>query len=102
MASTKDAISAKGVKVCGEIVDVMDGDAYKKLRRPSGQRTWWAKYLVSNVSGGNAAGDQGWINQFNGNILTAVHGVEAATPHMEKSGDGSIIMISTTAALENS
>ena len=100
VASTKDAISAKGVKVCGEIVDVMDGDAFKGFIDQAASELGGLNVLVSNVSGGNAAGDQGWINQFNGNILTAVHGVEAATPHMEKSGDGSIVMISTTAALE--
>jgi 3-oxoacyl-[acyl-carrier protein] reductase len=52
------------------------------------------------VSGGNAPGDEGWKSQFNGNILTAVHMVEAGAPHLEKSSNGSIIMISTTAALE--
>ena len=97
---TEKAISAKGVKVCGRVVDVMDGDAFKKFIDEAAKELGGLNILVSNVSGGNAPGDEGWISQFNGNVLAAVHGVEASVPHMESSGDGSIIMISTTAALE--
>ena len=100
VASTADSISAKDVSVCGRVVDVMDGDAFKGFIDEAAGELGGLNILVSNVSGGNAPGDEGWINQFNGNVLTAVHGVEAAVPHMESSGDGSIIMISTTAALE--
>ncbi len=100
VTSTVDAISAKGVSVCGRVVDVMDGDAFKGFIDEAASDLGGLNVLVSNVSGGNAPGDEGWISQFNGNVLTAVHGVEAAVPHMEKSGNGSIIMISTTAALE--
>lgn len=100
VAATVEAISAKGVKVCGRVVDVLDGDAFKAFIDEAAAELGGLNIFVSNVSGGNAPGDEGWISQFNGNILAAVHGVEACTPHMEKSGDGSIIMISTTAAVE--
>lgn len=100
VASTVESISAKGVKVCGRVVDVLDGDAFKAFIDEAAAELGGLNILVSNVSGGNAPGDDGWRSQFDGNILTAVHGVEACAPHMEASGDGSIIMISTTAALE--
>ena len=56
--------------------------------------------LVSNVSGAQPPGEEGWKSIFGHDILGAVRCVEAATPHLAKSDGGSIIMISTTAALE--
>lgn len=100
VAATTEAITAKGVKCTGEVLDVNDGDAFKAFIDKAAGELGGLDIFVSNVSGGNAAGDEGWINQFNGNILTAVHGVEACTPYLEKSDNGNIIFISTTAALE--
>lgn len=101
VAATVKAISAKGVQCVGDAFDVNDGDALKAFVDKAAGELGGLDIFVSNVSGGNAAGDQGWINQFNGNILAAVHGVEACAPHLEKSGNGNIVMISTTAALEH-
>jgi 3-oxoacyl-[acyl-carrier protein] reductase len=100
VAATTEVMTAKGVKCVGKVVDVLDGDAFKAFINDAAEELGGLDIFVSNVSGGNAAGDEGWINQFNGNILSAVHGVEATTPHLEKSSNGSIIMISTTAAVE--
>lgn len=100
VSATVDAISAKGVQCFGKSVDVMDGDAFKAFIEEAAGELGGIDIFVSNVSGGNAPGDEGWINQFNGNILAAVHGVEACTPYLEKSSNGNIVMISTTAAVE--
>jgi 3-oxoacyl-[acyl-carrier protein] reductase len=100
VTATVDAMKAKGVKATGKALDVTDGDAFKGWMTEAAEELGGMDIFVSNVSGGNAAGDEGWLNQFNGNILTAVHGVEALTPYLEKSDNGSIVMISTTAAVE--
>ena len=100
VAATVAAISAKGVKVCGRVVDVFDGDAFKAFINEAAAELGSLDIMVSNVSGGNAPGDEGWRSQFEGNILTAVHMVEAGGPHLEKSSNGNIVMISTTAAVE--
>lgn len=100
VASTVEAISAKGVKVCGRVVDVFDGDAFKAFIDEAAAELGGLDIFVSNVSGGNAPGDAGWVSQFEGNVLAAVHGVEGCTQYLEKSSNGSIIMISTTAAVE--
>ena len=101
VTATVKAMEGKGVKATGMALDVGDGDAFKTWIGEAAKTLGGLDIFVSNVSGSNAAGDQGWINQFNGNILSAVHGVEACLPHLEKSANGSIIMISTTAALEH-
>ena len=52
------------------------------------------------MSGGNAPGEAGWRANFEHDVLGSVRLVEAALPHLEQSDNASIIMISSTAALE--
>ncbi len=100
VAATVKAISSKGVQCVGEAFDVNDADKFKAFIDKAAAKLGSLDIFVSNVSGSNAAGDEGWVNQFNGNIMTAVHGVEACKPYLEKSDNGNIVVISTTAALE--
>lgn len=101
VSAAVEALSAKGVKATGKALDISDGDAFKAWINDAAGEMGGLDIFVSNVSGSNAAGDEGWINQFNLNVLSAVHGVEASMPHLEKSSNGNIVMISTTAALEH-
>ena len=101
VAAAVDALSAKGVKVVGQALDVADGDAFKAWIAEAGAELGGIDAFVSNVAGSNAPGDEGWISQFNYNILSAVHGVEACKPFFKESSNPSVVMISTTAALEH-
>ena len=101
VAAAVDALSAKGVKVVGQALDVADGDAFKAWSAEAGSELGGIDAFVSNVAGSNAPGDEGWISQFNYNILSAVHGVEACKPFFKESSNPSVVMISTTAALEH-
>ena len=96
-----EAISAKGVKVVGQQLDVGDGDAFKSWIAAAGEELGGLDAYVSNVSGSNAPGDAGWQSHFDYNIMSAVRGVEACMPFFEKSDNPSVVMISTTAALEH-
>lgn len=102
-AEVKDAVAAlqkKGVKSFGKSVDVGNGDALKAFIGEAAAALGGIDILVSNVSGGNAPGEQGWRNNFEFDVLGTVRCVEAAMPSLEKSKNGNIIVISTTAALE--
>jgi 3-oxoacyl-[acyl-carrier protein] reductase len=101
VAATVESLSAKGVKVTGRALDVADGDAFKAWIGEAAEELGGLDIFVSNVSGSNAPGDEGWKSQFDYNIMSAVHGVEACKPFLEKSSNGNIVMISTTAALEH-
>ncbi len=101
VAAAVESLAAKGVKATGKALDISDGDAFKAWIADAAEEMGGLDIFVSNVSGSNAAGDEGWINQFNLNVLSAVHGVEASMPYLEKSSNGNIVMISTTAALEH-
>jgi 3-oxoacyl-[acyl-carrier protein] reductase len=94
------SLSAKGVKAIGTSVDVGNGDALKAWIKSAGDALGGIDCLVSNVSGGNAPGEAGWRSNFEHDLLGTVRCVEAALPYLEKSGNASIVMISSTAALE--
>jgi 3-oxoacyl-[acyl-carrier protein] reductase len=94
------SLSAKGVKAIGSSVDVGDGDALKAWIIASAETLGGIDCLVSNVSGGNAPGEAGWRANFEHDLLGSVRCVEAALPYLEKSDNASIVMISSTAALE--
>lgn len=96
-----EALSAKGVKAFGKAVDVGDGDAYRAFLTEAAAELGGCDVFVSNVSGGNAPGEDGWRANFEFDVLGAVRGVEALMPSLEASEDGNIVFISTTAALEH-
>ena len=56
--------------------------------------------IVSNVSGGGAQGEEAWRRHLEYDMLGAVRMVEGSMEHLEKSDNASVILISTTAALE--
>jgi 3-oxoacyl-[acyl-carrier protein] reductase len=95
-----EQLKAKGVKAFGQAVDVGNGDDLKNWVKASAEALGGIDCLVSNVSGGNAQGEAGWRANFEHDVLGTVRLVEAAVPHLEKSDNASIVMISSTAALE--
>lgn len=100
VAAAVDALRAAGVTAFGQSVDVGDGDALKAWVAASAEALGGIDCLVSNVSGGNSPGEDGWRANFEHDVLGAVRLVEAATPFLENSENASIAMISSTAALE--
>ena len=100
VAAAVEALQGSGVTAFGQSVDVGDGDALKAWVAASAEALGGIDCLVSNVSGGNAQGEEGWRANFEHDVLGAVRLVEAAMPHLENSDNASIAMISSTAALE--
>ena len=95
-----EALSGKGVTAFGQSVDVGDGDALKAWIDASAEALGGIDCVVSNVSGGNAPGEAGWRANFEHDVLGTVRLVEGSQPHLENSDNASIVMISSTAALE--
>lgn len=94
------ALSAKGVTAFGQSVDVGDGDALKAWIAASAEALGGIDCVVANVSSGNKPGEEGWRANFEHDVLGTVRCVEGAMPHLEKSENASILIISTTAAVE--
>ncbi len=95
------ALKAKGVSAYGAAVDVADGAALKDWIGTAAGQLGGLDVFVSNVSGGGGRNDEGaWKVNFEVDLMGTVRGVEAALPHIKAAGGGSILAISTTAALE--
>ncbi len=94
------SLASKGVKAVGKSVDVGDGAALKAWIEESAEALGGVDCMVCNVSGGNAPGEEGWRANFEYDVLGTVRCVEGAMPYLEKSGNASILIISSTAALE--
>lgn len=96
------ALKAKGVKAVGAAVDVGNADALKGWIAAAAGELGGLDIFVSNVSaGGGRADEGGWKANFEMDLMGTVRGVEAALPLIKKSGGGSVLAISTTAALES-
>ncbi len=97
--ATKD-LEARGAKVFARAVDVADGGAFKQFVADAADALGGLDIFVSNASGGAGPGEKAWQASFDVDMMGAVRGVDAALPSLEASDAGSVIFISSTAALE--
>jgi NAD(P)-dependent dehydrogenase (short-subunit alcohol dehydrogenase family) len=93
-------LEARGAKVFTKSVDVADGDALKAFVGEAADALGGLDIFVSNASGGGGMGESAWQANFDIDVMGAARGVEAAVPHISQSDAGSIVFISSTAALE--
>jgi NAD(P)-dependent dehydrogenase (short-subunit alcohol dehydrogenase family) len=100
LESAKKDLEARGVKVFTKAVDVGDGDALRAFVTESGEALGGLDILVCNASGGSAMGDDGWQGNFDVDLMGSARAVEAAMPLLGQSEAGSVVFISSTAALE--
>ena len=99
--ATVASLKAKGVKAFGESVDMADGEAYKAWVARAAEALGGCDIFISFASaGGGPASEKAWKAVFDLDLLATYRGVEAAMPFLEKSKAGSIIAVSSTAALE--
>lgn len=95
------AIGKRGVNAVGGAVNVRDGDAYKAWLEKAATELGGCDVFVPNVSaGGGMDSEKNWWKNFEVDVLHTVRGCEALLPRLEASGQGSIVVISSTNALE--
>ena len=99
--STVRALQQRGVNVIGEALNVREGDAYKAWLERSAQALGGCDIFIPNVSaGGGFDSEKNWTRNFEVDVMHTVRGCETLLPHLEKSGSGSIVILSSTNALE--
>ena len=89
-----------GGTVFAEAFEISDMDSYAKWLEKAAEALGGCDIFVHNVSSSGAGGAGDWEMTFNLDIRVAVTSVETLTPHLEQSDDGSIILMSSTAAFE--
>jgi NAD(P)-dependent dehydrogenase (short-subunit alcohol dehydrogenase family) len=98
---TARSLQAKGVQAVGAAVNVRDGDAYKAWLEKTATELGGCDIFVPNVSaGGGMDSEKNWWKNFEVDVLHTVRGCETLMDHLKKSGQGSVVIISSTNALE--
>lgn len=99
--ATVAALTKKGVKAVGRVLDVSDGEALGAWVAAAAGELGGLDIVVSNVSAmGGLTGDEGWRRYFEVDLMGTVHAVEAARPLLEQSDAACIMVIASIAAIE--
>jgi 3-oxoacyl-[acyl-carrier protein] reductase len=100
VAETVKSLSRHGGKVIGEALDMSDHEAYVDWLTSTAERLGGCDIFVpgASASGSGATGD--WDACFNADVKGTVLGCETLEPFLEKSGAGSIVIMSSTAGFE--
>ena len=100
-AAKKEIEAAGPGKVFGEVFDMNDGgDAYKAWLAKAAGELGGCDIFVHTASSSGTGGTGDWQNGLDMDILGAAHAVEVLTPKLAESDAGSIVFLSSTAALE--
>lgn len=95
------ALKVRGGEVFGEAVNVRDADAYRAFLERAVAALGGCDIFIPGVSaGGGMDSEKNWVRNFEIDVLHTVRGCEALTPHLEKSGQGAIVIIGSTNAVE--
>ena len=96
------SLKAKGVQAFGASVDMADAAAYGAwVDAAAGQLGGCDIFISFASAGGGPASEETWKATMDLDVLATFRGIQAAMPHLEKSKAGSIVVISSTAALED-
>jgi 3-oxoacyl-[acyl-carrier protein] reductase len=101
VAAREKALRAAGHDVRGQVVDVADTDACRNWIERSAAVLGGIDIFIPNVSGGALAGEEGWRQAFEVDLMATVRGCETALPHLAASGAGAIVVIASIAGLED-
>lgn len=77
-----------------------DRDSYKEMLKGLADELGGCDIFIHSISSSGAQGSQDWEASFQLDMLGAVDGCETLEPYLEQSGTGSVILMSSTAAIE--
>lgn len=100
LAKALDAVRKDGGTVFGSALDVRDADAFRAWIDQAADQMDGIDIIVSNVSTRLQGNDESWWREsFETDFLQHARMVEQSVPHLEKSGHGSIVLISSIASV---
>ncbi|HET6258148.1 MAG TPA: SDR family oxidoreductase [Pseudonocardia sp.] len=101
VAKVEQELQAAGHDVAGTAVDVADAEALTAWVAASAERFGGIDVVVANVSALSIGpGPEHWQPSFEVDLMHTVRLVDAALPHLEASGVGSVIAVSSVSARE--
>lgn len=100
----KDTVAALedlDVKAIGKSVNVRDKDEYEAWLKETAEALGGVDIFVASVSGGGGMdSERNWWRNFEIDVLHTVRGCEALQPFLEESEAASVVIISSTNAVE--
>lgn len=96
---TRASLAKRGGKVVADALD-MGGDGYVDWLKKAAETLGGVDIFIHNVSSSGAGGTGDWDMTYRYDVKGAVDGCEALLPWLEKSADASVILMSSTAAIE--
>ena len=100
LESARKDLEGRGAKVFTKAFDVSDGEALKSFVSEAGADLGGLDIVVANASSGGGMGEDAWRANFEVDVMGSTRMVEAGLPFLADSDAGSVIFISSTAALE--
>ncbi|MFZ5704303.1 MAG: SDR family NAD(P)-dependent oxidoreductase [Pseudomonadota bacterium] len=101
VAETVESLSKHGGKIVGEAFDMESGhDAYRAWLSAAAEKLGGCDIFVPMISTSGAGATGDWEKSLNYDIMGSVIGAEVLEPHLAKSGEGSIVILASTAGLE--
>ena len=101
VAEAVAAIREAGGQAIGGACNVKDADEYKAWLEKTVEELGGCDIFVPNVSGGGGMdSEKNWWRCFEIDVLHTVRGCETLLPALKESGDGSIIVIGSTNAVD--
>lgn len=100
LEAARAELAGKGVSVFADAVDVTDNDAVRRFVAESSDALGGLDIVVSNASPGSLKGDDSWVDSARGDLQAFAILADAAKPGLAASGQGAIVAISSTSALD--
>ena len=93
-------LKASGANAMGQVADATDRAAQEAWVNATAQAFGNIDIFIANVSALNQGTDEdAWRQSFEVDMMASFNGIEAALPHLKKAQSGSIVLISSIAAL---
>jgi 3-oxoacyl-[acyl-carrier protein] reductase len=100
VTDTVKQLSKLGGKVIGDAFDMNDTEAYKAWLLKAVDKLGGCDIFIHNASSSGAQATMDWEQTFKLDMMGAVIGCEILQPALEASGSASVILMSSTAAVE--
>lgn len=101
VAETQASLSRHGTHIVGTPFDMEAGhDAYRAWLNQAADALGGCDIFVPMISTSGAGATGDWRKSFDYDVMGAVIGCETLEPHLVASGTGSVVFISSTAAVE--
>ena len=101
VATTVEALTAKGVKATGRALDVGDGPTLISWVASAARELGGLDILVANVSAlAVERTEESWRKSFEIDMMHTVRAVDAAMPYLEESDAAAIVVISSVSGVE--